>query len=83
MSDLLNGKKWHIHEGDCIPHMALEMPAKSVDFSIFSLPREWMVHQPVESKTLSVVLGNGPKCAFDLCTSDPFSDGPCASPAAK
>lgn len=38
MSDLLNGKKWHVHEGDCIPHMASEMPEKSVDFSIFSPP---------------------------------------------
>jgi DNA modification methylase len=28
---------WHIHHGDCITHMA-EMPAESVDFSVFSPP---------------------------------------------
>jgi DNA modification methylase len=32
-----NGTKYHIHHGDCIPHMA-EMPAVSVDFSVFSPP---------------------------------------------
>lgn len=37
-NDLLNGKAWHIHHGDCIPHMAIEMPEKSVDFAIFSPP---------------------------------------------
>ena len=37
MGVLLNGSKWHIHHGDCIPHMA-EMPASSVDFAIFSPP---------------------------------------------
>lgn len=36
---LLNdGQVWHIHHGDCIPHMAEDMPAKSVDFAIFSPP---------------------------------------------
>lgn len=34
----LNGNKWRIHEGDCIPHMTEEMPADSVDFSVFSPP---------------------------------------------
>jgi len=34
---LSNGEQWFIHEGDCIPHMA-EMPAASVDFSVFSPP---------------------------------------------
>ena len=35
--DLLEGKQWHIHEGDCIEHME-EMPNQSVDFSVFSPP---------------------------------------------
>lgn len=34
---LKNGTQWHIHQGDCIPHMA-EMPEASVDFSVFSPP---------------------------------------------
>lgn len=35
---LLNdNERWKIHHGDCIPHMA-EMPADSVDFSVFSPP---------------------------------------------
>jgi hypothetical protein len=34
---LLNGSKWHIHHGDCIPHMA-EMPERSIDFSVFFTP---------------------------------------------
>jgi DNA modification methylase len=32
-----NGKNWHVHHGDCIEHMA-EMPAASVDFTVFSPP---------------------------------------------
>jgi hypothetical protein len=35
--DILNGKQWHIHKGDCITHMH-DMPEKSVDFSVFSPP---------------------------------------------
>ena len=37
MQLLTNGSRWHIHHGDCIPHMA-EMPEASVDFSVFSPP---------------------------------------------
>lgn len=51
---------------------------KLKDFSLYGVPAKWMVHQPVASKTISVVLGDGPRCAFDLCSNDPFSDGPCA-----
>ena len=29
---------WHIHKGDCIPHMLEEMEPKSVDFAVFSPP---------------------------------------------
>jgi len=35
--DILNGQPWHIHHGDCIPHMAT-MPPASVDMSVFSPP---------------------------------------------
>src|SRR5690606_27879813 len=31
-------ESWHIHHGDCIPHMASEMDAESVDFAVFSPP---------------------------------------------
>ncbi len=37
MSDLLDGRRWHVHQGDCIEHMAT-MPAESIDFSVFSPP---------------------------------------------
>lgn len=50
---------------------------KLKDFSLFNVPPKWMVHQPTGTKTISVVLGSGPKCAFDLCSDDPFSEGPC------
>lgn len=33
----MNGN-WHIHHGDCIPHMMEEMEPRSVDFSVFSPP---------------------------------------------
>ena len=29
---------WHVHHGDCIPHMAEQMEPDSVDFSVFSPP---------------------------------------------
>lgn len=29
---------WHVHHGDCIPHMMEDMPESSVDFSVFSPP---------------------------------------------
>jgi len=34
---LSENQEYHIHHGDCIPHMA-DMPAASVDFSVFSPP---------------------------------------------
>ena len=37
MSDILNGKQWHIVNADCIEHMAT-MPPHSVDMSVFSPP---------------------------------------------
>lgn len=37
MHELLKGNEYAIHFGDCIPHMA-EMPAASVDMSVFSPP---------------------------------------------
>lgn len=35
---LRDGEKWHVHHGDCIPHMAEEMPDECVDFAVFSPP---------------------------------------------
>jgi hypothetical protein len=35
---LTSNQEWHIHEGDCIPHMLAEMPAASVDMAVFSPP---------------------------------------------
>lgn len=37
MDDILQGKKWHVHRGDCIEHMAT-LPDACVDFSVFSPP---------------------------------------------
>lgn len=33
-----NDQNWHVHHGDCIPHMLQDMPEESVDFAIFSPP---------------------------------------------
>lgn len=35
---LADGSQYHIHHGDCIPHMMQDMPEQSVDFSVFSPP---------------------------------------------
>lgn len=35
---MLSDKEWHIHAGDCIPHMLNEMPPGSVDMAVFSPP---------------------------------------------
>ncbi len=35
---LLSDNQWHIHHGDCIPHMMEGMPEQSVDMSVFSPP---------------------------------------------
>ena len=35
---LPNGSEYQLHFGDCIPHMAEEMPAQCVDFAVFSPP---------------------------------------------
>jgi DNA modification methylase len=37
VDSLLNGKKWHVLKGDCIELMPT-LPAKSIDFSVFSPP---------------------------------------------
>lgn len=39
MSVLLNNdEQFHVHHGDCIPHMLEAMPENSVDFAVFSPP---------------------------------------------
>lgn len=38
MSILIGDKAWNIHHGDCIPHMAEDMPAHSIDLAVFSPP---------------------------------------------
>lgn len=35
---LHSGEQWRIHDGDCIPHMAEDMPPASVDMAVFSPP---------------------------------------------
>jgi hypothetical protein len=35
---MLLSDSYHVHHGDCIPHMLEEMPPASVDFSVFSPP---------------------------------------------
>jgi hypothetical protein len=35
---MLLSDTYHVHHGDCIPHMLEEMPPASVDFSVFSPP---------------------------------------------
>lgn len=35
---LASDSEYHIHHGDCIPHMLEEMPESSIDFSVFSPP---------------------------------------------
>lgn len=37
-NDILGDKNWHIHKGDCIPHMAEDLPESSMDMAVFSPP---------------------------------------------
>lgn len=34
----LEDKEFHVHHGDCIPHMLESMPESSIDFAVFSPP---------------------------------------------
>lgn len=52
-------------------------------FGIVALPPRWFALQKADSKTLTVLLSNGSKCALDLCTNDPTADGPCAERRAR
>jgi hypothetical protein len=45
-------------------------------FELYKLPSRWVARQRVGSKTLSILVADS-YCAFDLCTNDPFADGPC------
>jgi len=45
-------------------------------FGIVMLPQRWMAVQRANSKTLNILVADE-HCAFDLCTRDPFSIGPC------
>jgi DNA modification methylase len=33
-----DSEQYHVHHGDCIPHMLTDMPEESVDFAVFSPP---------------------------------------------
>lgn len=33
-----DSSEYHVHHGDCIPHMLEAMPENSVDFAVFSPP---------------------------------------------
>ena len=35
---LREDQDWHVHHGDCIPHMLRTMPEQSIDFAVFSPP---------------------------------------------
>jgi len=47
-------------------------------FGVVALPPGWFALQKAGSKTLTVLLSHGSKCALDLCTDDPTAGGPCA-----
>ena len=38
MNLLSDDQTYHVHHGDCIPHMMEDMPAASIDFAVFSPP---------------------------------------------
>lgn len=46
-------------------------------FMLVELPPEWLAVQKTGSKSLNILVPNS-NCIFDLCTSDPFTTGPCA-----
>ncbi len=50
--------------------------ARLGEFVVSALPPRWLAVQKANSKTLSVLVGDA-NCALDLCTNNPFSDGPC------
>jgi hypothetical protein len=46
-------------------------------FWMVALPAGWHAYQRADSKTLTVLLSEGSRCALDLCTSGPTAEGPC------
>jgi hypothetical protein len=52
-------------------------------FAMLALPPGWFALQKADSKTLTVLLSDGSKCALDLCTDGPTADGPCAEKRAR
>jgi hypothetical protein len=55
---------------------------KVASFVQAELPEDWITIQNSNSKTLSVVAAPA-NCAFDLCTTDPFANGPCEAKSQK
>jgi len=45
-------------------------------FVLVELPPGWLAVQNADSKTLNILV-EGSNCTFDICTSDPFTTGPC------
>ena len=50
--------------------------AKLAVFGLLGVPSSWALYQKADSKTLTFLLGKG-RCAFDLCTAGPTSEGYC------
>lgn len=46
-------------------------------FAVVELPLDWLAVLKPDSKALNILV-QGAGCAFDLCTIDPFTTGPCA-----
>ncbi len=49
---------------------------------IAKVPPRWMITQKADSKIISVLIIDS-NCAFDLCTNDPFSKGPCSDQSTR
>ena len=63
---LNDDQQWAIHHGDCIPHMALEMPESSVDFSVFSPPFPSLYAYSASESDIGNVDAIGPEAKLHL-----------------
>lgn len=59
-------KDWHIHHGDCIPHMAQDMDAASVDFLICSPPFPSLYAYTSEECDIGNTASVGPEATVHL-----------------
>ena len=61
-----NDQDYHVHHGDCIPHMLEAMPENSVDFAVFSPPFPSLYAYTASEADVGNVDAMGPEASVHL-----------------